>query len=251
MARFDYRQSETPPAVQPAGAWSARPHFPYILPFFAYLLIMFPSAFGHFAGVDWTALWKTYQPLLYPLKTVLAAVLLWALWPYYSRISWRRLPVGAAVGVVGTFLWIGSEWLCQRIGLAPGPDPSKLYNPDQMLASGWPLVTYLCLRVVGPSLVVPVMEELFFRDFVQRTLVRINFQEVPIGTFTWTSLLGMSVLFGINHGFEFFIPGVLYGLLMGVLLIRTKSLGACIVAHGVTNWTLYLYVIYTGNWQFM
>ena len=29
---------------------------------------------------------------------------------------------------------------------------------------------------------------------------------------------------------------------MGVLLIRTKSLGACIVAHGVTNFTLYLYV---------
>jgi membrane protease YdiL (CAAX protease family) len=60
----------------------------------------------------------------------------------------------------------------------------------------------------------------------------------------------MSVLFGINHGSQW-PAGILYGLLMGVLLIRTKSLGACIVAHGVTNLSLYLYVVYTGDWQFM
>jgi membrane protease YdiL (CAAX protease family) len=72
-----------------------------------------------------------------------------------------------------------------------------------------------------------------------------------VGTFTWPALLGTAAIFGINHGFAFFLPGVAYGLLMGVLLIRTKSLGACIVAHGITNWTLYLYVIYTGDWQFM
>jgi CAAX prenyl protease-like protein len=74
---------------------------------------------------------------------------------------------------------------------------------------------------------------------------------VPVGTFTWGSLLGMSVFFGINHGPAFFFAGLVYGLLMGVLLIRTKSLGACIVAHGVTNFTLYLWVIYYGAWQFM
>jgi membrane protease YdiL (CAAX protease family) len=38
---------------------------------------------------------------------------------------------------------------------------------------------------------------------------------------------------------------------MGLLLIRTRSLGACILAHALTNLTLYLYVIYTGDWQFM
>jgi CAAX prenyl protease-like protein len=110
---------------------------------------------------------------------------------------------------------------------------------------------YLCVRVVGPTLVVPVMEELFFRDFLQRALVRgARFEDVPIGTFTWFSLIGMSLLFGVNHGAEW-PEGIVYGLMMGVLLVRTKSLGSCIVAHAMTNWTLYLYVIYHGDWQFM
>jgi CAAX prenyl protease-like protein len=73
---------------------------------------------------------------------------------------------------------------------------------------------------------------------------------VAVGTFTWFSLIATSLLFGVNHG-KMWPAGIAYGLLMGVLLIRTKSLGACIVAHGVTNFTLYLYVIYTGDWQFM
>ena len=60
----------------------------------------------------------------------------------------------------------------------------------------------------------------------------------------------MSLAFGLNHGSEW-PEGILYGLLMGLLLLRTKSLGACIVAHAVTNWSLYLYVIHQGDWQFM
>jgi CAAX prenyl protease-like protein len=98
---------------------------------------------------------------------------------------------------------------------------------------------------------VPVMEELFFRDFLMRAFIRgAHFQDVAVGTFSWFSLLGVAALFGLNHGSEW-PEGVVYGLMMGVLLIRTRSLGACIVAHGVTNFTLYLYVIYTGDWQFM
>ena len=69
----------------------------------------------------------------------------------------------------------------------------------------------------------------------------------------------MVVIAGLSNTAQFLVggpsfggmSGVVYGLLMGVLVIRTKSLGACIVAHGVTNFTLYLYVIYTGDWQFM
>jgi membrane protease YdiL (CAAX protease family) len=60
----------------------------------------------------------------------------------------------------------------------------------------------------------------------------------------------MALLFGLNHG-SMWPAGILYGLLMGLLLIRTRSLGACILAHALTNLTLYLYVIYTGDWQFM
>jgi uncharacterized protein len=251
MPRFDYRHggaAVSPPSSATSDVFAARPHLPYVLPFFAYLLLMLPTSLGHFAGVDWESL----LPFFYPLRNLAAAVLLWYFWPYYTRMYWGKLRLGVLVGLFGTVLWIASAYACQYLGFAPRPDFSQHYLPDQLLAPGWPLLSYLCLRVIGPTLVVPVMEELFFRDFVQRALIRgAHFQDIPIGTFTWTSLLGMSVFFGLNHGLEFFIPGVLYGLLMGILLIRTKSLGACIVAHGITNWTLYLYVIYTGDWQFM
>ena len=251
MAKFDYRKTESAPAVA-ADRWADRPEVPYILPFMAYLLVMLPGSFGTLGGIDWEKLWKTYLPLEYAIKCAAAALLMWYFWPWYTRVSWRRLDLGVIAGLFGTALWVASEYACQYLGIAGRPDPAKFYNPDIMLGQGWQAWVYLCIRVTGPALVVPVMEELFFRDFAQRALIRgYRFQDIPVGTFTWSSLLIMSVLFGINHGFDYFIPGLLYGLLMGVLVIRTKSLGACIVAHGVTNWTLYLYVIYRGDWQFM
>ena len=42
------------------------------------------------------------------------------------------------------------------------------------------------------------------------------------------------------------MPGVAYNL----LLYRTKSLYACIVAHGVTNLAPAIYVLATGEWSF-
>ena len=234
------------------AAWlHDRPQMPYLLPFFAYVLIMAPGALGHFAGLDWTALWRTYHPLIYPAESLAAALLLWALWPFYTRIRWTHLRIGALVGLLGTFVWVGTEYLCQHVGLTSRPNPTEFYIPDVMLDARWKIWGYLCVRVVGPTLVVPVMEELFFRDFLMRVLIRgSHFEDVPVGAWTWLSFLGMCILFGMNHGREW-PEGVLYGAMMGVLLIRTKSLGSCIVAHAVTNWTLYLYVIYRGDWQFM
>ena len=255
MPRFDYRSATADaPLGGGLGPWlDERPQLPYLIPFLAFVLLMLPSTFGHFAGIDWETLWKRYLPLVYTAKTLLAALLLWYFWPRYTPIRWTRLGLGAAVGIAGTLLWIGTEYACQWLRISRPPEPTEVYNPDQMLGSGWPLWAFLCVRVTGPSLVVPVMEELFFRDFLMRALIRgARFQDVSVGTYTPLSLIGMSLLFGFNHGItRMFVAGVVYGLLMGVLLIRTKSLGACIVAHGMTNWTLYLYVIYTGDWQFM
>ena len=229
---------------------------PYVIPFFAFVAVMLPSAFGTFAGVNWTKLWFYYLPAIYTAKTLLAAAASLALLEVLHADPLDASGLSAAwIGVLGTVLWIGTEYACQRAGLGHAPPASEIYNPDIMLAERWQRWAYLCIRVAGPTLVVPVMEELFFRDFLMRILVGGGaFEEIPVGKWTWTSLSVMCLLFGINHGMPPtgpFVAGVLYGLLMGVLLIRTKSLGSCIVAHAVTNWTLYLYVIYSGDWQFM
>ncbi len=257
MARVNYRDtgSATPTGITTTGAiatWVAdRPQLPYLIPFLAYVGLMAPATFGHLGGIDWEQLWRDYHPLIYFLQNASAAVLLWCFWDYYAHIRWTHLALGALVGLAGTVVWVGIEYSCQHLGLSKIPDPAKFYNPDLLLHTTAARWTYLCIRIVGPTLVVPVMEELFFRDFLQRALVRgARFEDVPIGTFTGFSLIAMSLLFGINHGAEW-PEGIAYGLMMGILLVRTKSLGSCIVAHAVTNWTLYLYVIYRGDWQFM
>ncbi len=151
------------------AAWFAdRPQMPYLIPLMAYLLIMSPATFGHLAGIDWETLWRSYHPLIYFTQNAVAAILLWCFWDYYAKIRWTHLPLAVLVGLFGTILWVGVEYACQHIHLTTRPDPTKFYNPDLLLPTTAARWTYLCIRIVGPTLVVPVMEELFFRDFLMR-----------------------------------------------------------------------------------
>lgn len=240
------------PLPDPPGSFLAsRPHLPYLLPFFCFILFFLPSMFGNLAGLHWEQLWITYHPLIYFTKTIVAALLLYLLWTHYTKIRWTHLPLGLLLGLLGTPLWIGATYLTHSLGLT-NPTPIITYNPDLMLPLDHQRWLFFFIRIAGPTLVVPLMEELLFRDFLQRTLLNsADFQSVPIGTYSLRSLLLMSAFFAVNHGASMLLPGFLYGLLMGLLVIRTKSLGACILAHAATNLTLYLYCIHTGDWQFM
>jgi hypothetical protein len=255
LPRQSYRQSaslsDAAPAPGLSGWLDERPQLPYLIPFMAYVALMAPASFGHFAGIDWKQLWRDYHPLIYACQNLIAAAFLFAFWRRYTPIRWSKLSLGLIAGLFGTLLWIGIAYGGQAIGLSARPDPATFYNPTLELHSTAARIIYYIIRVGGPTLVVPVMEELFFRDFLMRALVRgARFDDVPVGTFTWFSFIGVALLFGLNHGREW-PEGVAYGLLMGILLIRTRSLGACIVAHAATNLTLYLYVIHAGDWQFM
>jgi hypothetical protein len=92
------------------------------------------------------------------------------------------------------------------------------------------------------------MEELFWRSFLMRYLIDPDFRSVPMGAFTWLSFLGVAVLFGLEH--HRVLVGILAGLLYGFLLIRQKKLQGVILAHGVTNLGLGIYIVLTGNWMF-
>lgn len=240
------------PAMEQQGWLKNRPQLPYLLPFLVFVGLMGPSQLGQWLGIDWQKLWFDYLPTVYTAKTFAAAILLAIFWKYYTPIRWNHWGLGILVGVLGVPLWLGAEYLLQTLGVTHTPTGKyAIYDPVQQIPNpAWRYLFYI-IRVGGPTLVVPVMEELFFRDFVMRFLVRgARFQEVAVGTFRWFSLLGMSVLFAINH--VQMLSGLLYGLMLGTLVIRTRSLGACIVAHGVTNLLLYsAWCIPLGDWQFM
>jgi hypothetical protein len=97
-------------------------------------------------------------------------------------------------------------------------------------------------------LVVPVMEELFWRAFLIRWLVKEDFKSVPVGTFTWPSFLITVALFGAEH--NQWLAGLVCGALYNWLLYRTRSVWACVVAHAVSNAALAAWVLARGDWKF-
>ncbi len=104
--------------------------------------------------------------------------------------------------------------------------------------------------MIGAVLVVPVMEELFWRDYLWRQILApSDFKLAEVGEFGWAPFLIVPLAFATVHG-NWWLTAVVWGLMIAILLVSTKSLGACIVAHAVTNLLLALYVLHTHDWAF-
>ncbi|BCO11434.1 Abortive infection protein [Citrifermentans bremense] len=92
------------------------------------------------------------------------------------------------------------------------------------------------------------MEEIFWRSFLLRYLVDTDFESIPIGSFTWSSFIISTVLFGLEH--HFFVAGMIAGVIYSLIVYKTRSIVQCVLAHAITNLALACYVLYTGKWYF-
>ena len=213
-----------------------RPWIPYAAPFVLFLAI---------TGIG------TYFPserdILYIARTVLTVALLWVWRREYAddiapRLTLSGCLIAVAAGIVVLVLWIAPENVLPQIGEPSGFDPYSF---------GWPpaaVPLLIAVRLVGAAVVVPVMEELFWRSFLLRYTINPDFRSVPLGTFTLFSFAAVVVLFGLEH--YRVIQGMIAGIFYTWLVIRQKSLRGCILAHGVTNLGLGIYVLGTGEWGF-
>ena len=109
----------------------------------------------------------------------------------------------------------------------------------------WPLA---CVRLAGAALVVPVMEELFWRSFVMRWIHQPDFLKVAPAESGLKALAISSVLFALEHHLWF--AGLLAGLAYGWLYMRSGNLWVPTLSHAVTNGVLGIWVLHTGSWQF-
>ena len=109
-------------------------------------------------------------------------------------------------------------------------------------------MAWISIRLFGAVVIVPIMEELFWRSFLLRYLINTEFKQVTLGTFNWFSLVWTVLLFGQEH--QRWLAGIGAGILYTLLLYRTKSLSACILAHAITNLALGIYVLLTGHWEY-
>jgi CAAX prenyl protease-like protein len=193
--------------------------------------------------------WPDQYPLTYVVKTILTAIALVFFWKSYTKIRWTRLPLGVLVGVLGLVQWVGMEKLLLAFGPSWTHMSGEPIDPFEQIANpglAWPFVLF---RWAGAFLVVPVMEELFWRDYLWRTIAAPNdFKLAKVGEWDPKAFFLVPCFFAAVHIQWLTAAG--WGLMIALLLWRTKSLGACIVAHAVTNFLLGAYVLWTRDWYF-
>jgi CAAX prenyl protease-like protein len=184
---------------------------------------------------------------LYLLK-MLAGV--WCIWEMRSLVpemkwafSWEAVVVGVGVFVV----WVGLDPFYPKSQLMfKAGDP---WNPLKQFGDGAALGWFfVAVRTVGSALVVPPIEEVFYRSFLYRYLVKTDFRSMPFKRVHWLSLIVTSSFFGFVH--YQWLPGVLCGMAFQWLAIRKDRLGDAMTAHAITNFLLGVWVAWQGAWNF-
>jgi CAAX prenyl protease-like protein len=188
--------------------------------------------------------WSEPHFWVFPLQTLVCGLLLIRGWRHYG-LRWPARPgLTCAVGLLVLIVWIAPQlWF----GAAPrvhGFDPTYFGHDG---AAYWVTVV---LRFVRLAVVVPLLEEIFWRGYLLRTLVAQPFSSVPIGTFTWRSFGIVTAGFCLEHQPADWPAAIAAGVLYNLVAYRTRSLSACVLAHAVTNFLLGLYVMRTGQWGF-
>jgi uncharacterized protein len=107
----------------------------------------------------------------------------------------------------------------------------------------------LCLRTLRASLIVPIVEELFWRGWLMRWMISQDFQKVRLGAYSALSFAVVALLFASEHG-PYWDVGLVAGVLFNLWMIRTRSLGDLILAHAIANACLSAYVIAAGKWEY-
>ncbi len=210
----------------------------YVAPFLTFIAVIAIERWFHLPLV-----WS------YALRLMLVSVLLLLVSRPYLSIRPSAPARSIIVGIAVFLIWVGPDllfgyrhfWLFEN--LLTGAAVTSV-SPE--LRTNLP---FLALRVLGTSILVPVVEELFWRGWLMRWLIDQDFFSVPIGTYAPSAFWIVAVLFASEHG-SFWEVGLAAGIIYNWWLIRTKNLADCILAHLVTNAILAAYVIAAGQWQY-
>lgn len=204
----------------------------YFLPMAVFLV--FVAIGGH---------WPSIYAWAYAARAVIVAVMLWVFRRHYTKIRWNHWWLGAIVGIVGIFQWVGMQKWLETTRFSFFKPSADFFNPAATFPNPVKFWSFIALRIFGAVLVVPFMEELFWRDFLWRYLSAPNdFKLASVGEKDWRSFLIVSLAFATVHG-NWGLTAIVWAMMIGILLIATRSLGACIIAHAVTNLLLAVYVL--------
>jgi len=219
------------PALQRAGAGAAAPAggasgaplsedwaAARIVPFIVFML----------SGLVVNAFWQA-PALGFPLQAAMMAAALWLFRAPLLALDWRLDPVALIAGLV-----VGLGW----VALAPADAP-PVAGPATLGAGAFAL--WAAVRVLGTAVLVPVVEEAFFRGYL---LARLDTGSWQMRT---AAIIISSLAFALLHGriLEAGAAGVVFALVM----LRRGRLGDAILAHATANAAVAAAALLTGDWS--
>ena len=222
-----------PPALSPAAL--AR-----CIPFVVFMALL--ALRGYLpAEVGLDARW------IYGAQAFVVAGLLAYYWRGYGELARQNLPDvretswAVAVGIAVFAVWVQLDAPWMQLGTA-----TASFVP--LDAASQPIWTLIALRLTGAALVVPVMEELFWRSFLMRWVQHPGFERVDPQRIGPKAIAVSTFVFTLAH--TLWLAAVIAGLAYAWLYKRHGKLWAAVIAHAVTNGLLGIWVIWTGRWEF-
>ena len=223
-------------------------YLPRVAPFAIYMLFVAINEILVLLPGTSSLLSPENQTLLYPVKICFTAVSMIFFYRYYSEIQWKDLwrmsssvlSIFIGITVFGAWIYLTQPWAVMNM-------PQATFTP-QAAADGLPRMALIAVRLTGAALVVPIIEELFWRSFLIRYLQKTDFTSLPVGSISPLAFFGTAIIFALEH--QSVAAGFLAGLAYNFIYWRTGSIAQCILSHAVTNLLLGLYVIWYERWWF-
>lgn len=197
---------------------------------------------------------------VYPLQTLVCGALVVFFWQNYTFKPLRGFILAVVLGVVSIVLWILPAHL-----YAIWPNHAAIpllgftaregegFDPTLFASDPFWYALVILMRFARMVIVVPFVEELFWRGFLMRWLVSRDekrFTAVTVGTHSWRAFIITTAAVVFVHSKEDWLGALIFGSLMYFLCVRTKSLAACVLMHAVANLILGIYVLNTRQWGF-
>lgn len=184
---------------------------------------------------------------IYGLSVLGVGGLLAWFWRDYGELARQNLPnrrellLSIAIGVLVFGLWLKLDAPWMQL-----TEPSASFLPLDL--QGRPILPLIALRWIGAALIVPVMEELFWRGFLMRWIEHAPFEVVDPRRVGLKAIALSTFVFMLAH--TLWLAAIVAGLAYAWLYRRTGKLWTAVIAHAVTNGLLGLWVVKTGQWQF-
>ena len=215
----------------------------YTVPFLIFMggLVLTSALRATGSGFFWV---KHPEYWVYPLQTALCAAALVFYWKQYNFSKRGGLAIAMLAGLAVLGIWIAPQAALGFPARTDGFDPTVFGEGSALY---WMTLVARFARLV---VIVPLVEEIFWRGFLMRFLVREDFDKARIGEFQWKAFLLVAVFFMLVHSMADWPAAFLCGLAYNLVAVKTGSLAACVVAHALTNLGLGAYIMATRQWGF-